>query len=303
MKHQITFYIFCSLLLISCGGNRNDSDSQDLNTLLGEKSSQSELSISEETMNEIIQSLPSPLEIATLIRETGLRYNPDFLNSTNNAKLYSTDTEKALAMGIYSGDLGYINIYEKSSAAFNYLGTVKRLADDLMIGQFFDIETIKRIASNSSKIDSLLYISTMSFEKMDRYLRDQKRSKLSVLLVTGTWIESVYLATQVVNNKRNDDLVERIAEQKMILDQILLIVSAYEDDALFKKVSDDLRRLKNEYDKVTITYNYQEPVTKEINGRLVIIDNSTTEVNMSDEQLVTIIGMVEEIRNKMALNS
>lgn len=303
MKHQITFYIFCSLLLISCGGNRNDSDSQDLNSLLGEKSSQSELSISEEAMNEIIQSLPSPLEIATLIRETGLRYNPDFLNSTNNAKLYSTDTEKALAMGIYSGDLGYINIYEKSSAAFNYLGTVKRLADDLMIGQFFDIETIKRIASNSSKIDSLLYISTMSFEKMDRYLRDQKRSKLSVLLVTGTWIESVYLATQVVNNKRNDDLVERIAEQKMILDQILLIVSAYEDDALFKKVSDDLRRLKNEYDKVTITYNYQEPETKEINGRLVIIDNSTTEVNMSDEQLVTIIGMVEEIRNKMALNS
>ena len=303
MKHQITFYIFCSLLLISCGGNRNDSDSQDLNTLLGEKSSQSELSISEETMNEIIQSLPSPLEIATLIRETGLRYNPDFLNSTNNAKLYSTDTEKALAMGIYSGDLGYINIYEKSSAAFNYLGTVKRLADDLMIGQFFDIETIKRIASNSSKIDSLLYISTMSFEKMDRYLRDQKRSKLSVLLVTGTWIESVYLATQVVNNKRNDDLVERIAEQKMILDQILLIVSAYEDDALFKKVSDDLRRLKNEYDKVTITYNYQEPETKEINGRLVIIDNSTTEVNMSDEQLVTIIGMVEEIRNKMVMNS
>ncbi len=303
MKHQITFYIFCSLLLISCGGNRNDSDSQDLNSLLGEKSSQSELSISEEAMNEIIQSLPSPLEIATLIRETGLRYNPDFLNSTNNAKLYSTDTEKALAMGIYSGDLGYINIYEKSSAAFNYLGTVKRLADDLMIGQFFDIETIKRIASNSSKIDSLLYISTMSFEKMDRYLRDQKRSKLSVLLVTGTWIESVYLATQVVNNKRNDDLVERIAEQKMILDQILLIVSAYEDDALFKKVSDDLRRLKNEYDKVTITYNYQEPETKEINGRLVIIDNSTTEVNMSDEQLVTIIGMVEEIRNKMAMNS
>jgi len=303
MKHQITFYIFCSLLLISCGGNRNDSGSQDLNSLLGEKSSQSELSISEEAMNEIIQSLPSPLEIATLIRETGLRYNPDFLNPTENASLYSTDTEKALAMGIYSGDLGYINIYEKSSAAFNYLGTVKKLADDLMIGQFFDIETIKRIASNSSKIDSLLYISTMSFEKMDRYLRDQKRSKLSVLLVTGTWIESVYLATQVVNNKRNDDLVERIAEQKMILDQILLIVSAYEDDALFKKVSDDLRRLKNEYDKVTITYNYQEPVTKEINGRLVIIDNSTTEVNMSDEQLVTIIGMVAEIRNKMVLNS
>lgn len=303
MKHQITFYILCGLLLISCGGNKKEADSQDLNALLAEKTSQSELSISEETMNDIIQSLPSPLEIATLIKESGLRYNPDFLNPTENAKLYSTDTEKALAMGIYSGDLGYINIYEKSTAAFNYLGTVKRLADDLMIGQFFDIETIKRIASNSNKIDSLLFISTMSFEKMDRYLREQKRSKLSVLLVTGTWIESIYLATQVVSNKRNDDLVERIAEQKMILDQILLIVSAYNDDPMFQRISDDLKALKSEYDKVTITYNYQEPITKEVNGRLVIIDNSTTEVNMNDEQLIKISALVKEIRDRMVQNS
>jgi hypothetical protein len=137
---------------------------------------------------------------------------------------------------------------------------------------------------------------------MDRYLRDQKRSKLSVLLVTGTWIESVYLATQVVSNKRNDDLVERIAEQKMILDQILLIVSAYNEDSMFQRISDDLKTLKSEYDKVTITYNYQEPITKEVNGRLVIIDNSTTEVHMSDEQLIQISALVKEIRNRMVNN-
>jgi hypothetical protein len=303
MKHQITFYIICSLFLISCGGNKKDSDSRDLNALLAEKTSQSELSISEETMNDIIQSLPSPLEIATLIKESGLRYDPDFLNPTENAKNYATDTEKALAMGIYSGDLGYINIYEKSTAAFNYLGTIKKLADDLMIGQFFDIEMIKRIASNSSKIDSLLYISTMSFEKMDKYLRDQKRGKLSVLLVTGTWIESFYLANRVVSNTKNADLIERIAEQKMILDQILLIVSAYNEDPMFQKISDELKTLKKEYDKVTISYNYVEPETMEINGRLVIVDKSTTEVHISDEQLVQICMLISDIRNRMVTNS
>lgn len=303
MKHQITFYIICSLLLFSCNGNKKDSNSQDLNALLAEKTSQSELSISEETMNDIIQSLPSPLEIATLIKESGLRYDPGFLNPTENARNYATDTEKALAMGVYSGDLGYINIYEKSTAAFNYLGTIKKLADELMIGQFFDIEMIKRMASNSSKIDSLLYISTMSFEKMDRYLRDQKRSKLSVLLVTGTWIESFYLATRVVSNTKNDDLIERIAEQKMILDQILLIVSAYNEDAMFQEITDELKELKKEYDKVTITYNYVEPETMEVNGRLVIVDKSTTEVHITDEQLAQICTLVKDIRDRMVTNS
>ncbi len=303
MKHQITFYIICSLLLISCGGNKKDQNSQDLNALLAEKTSQSELSISEETMNDIIQSLPSPLEIATLIKESGLRYDPGFLNPTQNAQNYATDTEKALGMGIYSGDLGYINIYEKSTAAFSYLGTIKKLADDLLIGQFFDIEMIKRMASNSSKIDSLLYISTMSFEKMDRYLRNQKRSKLSVLLVTGTWIESFYLATQVVKNTMNADLIERIAEQKMILDQILLIISAYNEDPMFQKITEELKELKKQYDKVTITYNYVEPETMEINGRLVIVDKSTTEVNITEEQLAQICSLVKEIRDRMVTNS
>jgi len=299
MKHPVYIYIIISLLLINCNGNKKNSQSEDLQSLLSQDSNQSELTISEESMNEIIQSLPSPLEIATLIKESGTRFNQDFLNPAENADNYTIDSERALAMGIYAGDLGYINIYEKASYALSYLRAVKKLADDLKIGQFFDISTIKRLASNNNKLDSLLFISTVSFEKMDKYLREQKRSKISVLLVTGTWIEGLSLATQVYNTTGNADLKERIADQKVVLDQILLIVSAYNKDEFFAKISEDLQTLKAEYDQVTITYNYQEPITKEINGRLVIIDNSTTEVDITEEQLVQIGKLVKEIRGRM----
>ena len=70
---------------------------------------------------------------------------------------------------------------------------------------------IARLSSNSDKIDSLIYLSTMNFEKMDSYLRSQKRSNLRVRLVTGTWLESLYLATQVAAEKQNESLIERIA--------------------------------------------------------------------------------------------
>ncbi|MFW5821487.1 MAG: hypothetical protein ACOCWA_09360 [Bacteroidota bacterium] len=302
MKNQFIICFLTSIFLFGCKNNEN-TDNNNIDALISENMDQEELSISEESMHEIIQSLPSPLEISTLIKASGSRFNEDLLNPAKNADMYSLDTEKAMAMGIYAGDLGYINIYEKGHVAISYLGTIKKIADDLKVGHFFDFETIKRIASNSKKLDSLLYISTMSFEKMDRYLRDQKRSKLSVLIVTGTWIESLYLATSVVEDKPSEELIERIAEQKMILDQIMLILSAYENDDYFAALLNDMHELKSEYNQVTITYHYEEPETHEVNGRLVIVDNSYTEVSIEDEQLKRIAEVINRIRANLLIKS
>jgi len=258
-----------------------------------------EPAISEESMGEIIQSFPSPIEIATLIKDGGTRFNEKYLNSKDNVGLYSTDDEKALAMGIYAGDLGYINIYSKSYLALGYLGTIKSLANDLKVGQFFDFETIKRFTSNSDKLDSLLYLTTLNFSRMDNYLRNQKRSKLSVLIVTGTWMEGLYLATQVVQTKTDEALKERIGEQKMILDQVMLLLSVYESDPFFNDLNYAMSPLKNLYDDVSIEYNYREPETKDVDGRLVVVDNSTTEVVITDDQVKEIGRLVTNLRNGM----
>jgi len=303
MKHLYLFCFILGLCFYGCNSNKGNTEKLDMNRLISENSETTELEISEESLNSIIQSLPSPLEIASLIKGSGVPFNEGLLNKVETQKNFTTDFEKSLAMGLFSGNLGYINVYEKSYLAIKYLSAIKNLADDLNIGQFFDFETIKRLSENSDKIDSLIYMSTVNFEKMDAFLRSQKRSNLSVLIVTGTWMESLYLATQVVKTKPNDELIERIAEQKMILDQVLLILSAYKSDPFFSDMLDNLTVLKTEFDKVTFTYVYQEPSTKEVNGRLVIVDNSTTEVTISDEQLAQITLAIEEIRSNIINNT
>jgi hypothetical protein len=292
-----------TLCLYGCNSNKGNPEKLDMNQLINENSSSQELEISEESLNSIIESLPNPLEIASSIKGSGVPFNEGLLNKTDNKENYTTDFERSLAMGIYSGNLGYINVYEKSYLAIKYLTTIKGLADDLKIGQFFDFETIKRLSSNSNKIDSLIYLSTVNFEKMDKFLRSQKRSNLSVLMVTGTWLESFYLATQVVKAKKNLVLIERIAEQKMVLDQVMLILSAYKKEEFFAVIIENMNLLKAEFDKVTITYNYKEPTTEEVNGRLVIVDNSTTEVNVTDEQVKLITDVIEKIRTKIVTSS
>jgi len=303
MKPLVIVGLLLSLLFWGCRNQQNDSGKIDMNQLLNENETDENISISEESLYTIIESFPSPLEIASLIKESGVVFNESLLNSTDYAVRYTTDPERALAMGIYSGNLGYINVYGKSYMALKYLGTIKSLADELNVGQFFDFETIGRLSANSDKIDSLIYLSTLNFQKMDSYLRSQKRSNLSVLLVTGTWVESLFLATQVVGARYSSELVERIAEQKMILDHVMVILSVYENQRLFRALISNMTALKEEYDKVTITYTYAEPSTKEVNGRLVIVDNSTTEVNITQEQLETISTLVSRIRTNIVENN
>jgi hypothetical protein len=298
MKLINALIIILSLSFIACGGNKSNKDKININSLLDE-STEGNLEISAESMNEIIGSIPSPIEIAMVIKQSGTDFNESLLNPQDNAKLITSDQGKALSIGIYGGDLGYINIYEKSYLTVNYLNTIKNQANDIGIGQFFDFSTIKRMASNSDKMDSLIYLSTVNFNKMDAFLRSHKRSKLSILMVTGTWTEGLYIATKVAKENMNKDLMEWIGFQKIIINQLLLGLTAYKNDVFFSKIITDFNMLKEQYDKIAISYEYHEPESKEVDGRLVIVDKSTSTVNITPEQAIKIGDLVSQIRTNM----
>ncbi len=297
MKKILTV-LLPAFLLMSCGG----SDDKLENTVKQGDSLTGPLKpidVSEETINGIIQSIPTPIEIASLLKSNGATYDAAILNSTDNANKYNTNYNKSLNIGIYSADLGYINIYEKTFSAINYLSTVKGLADDIKVGQFFDFETLKRLASNNSNYDSLLYVSTDNFNKMDGFLREQKRGELSVLMISGAWLEGLYIATQVNTQIKNPELKDRIGFEKINLDNILVILNAYKQDKYFANIVSEFDKLKAIYDNIKITYEYKEPETKEVNGQLVIVNNSKSTVNINDEQLKNVTEAIAQVRTAL----
>lgn len=300
MKLRSAIFIVLCLLLAACGGNKK-KEKIDINSLMNEN--EGNLEISSESMNSIIESIPSPLEIAMVIKQSGMDFNQDMLNDQSNAKLYTTDQAKAFNIGVYGGDLGYINIYEKAYLTVNYLTTIKGIADDINIGQFFDFSTIKRMASNSEKMDSLIYLSTINFNKMDAFLRNQKRSNLSLLMITGTWTEGLYVATQVFKQNNSKEIMEWVGYQKIIVDQLMLGLSAYKNDEYFQALITDFSSLKKQFDSISIVYDYHEPESVEVDGRLVIVDKSTSTVNITDVQVNQIGELVTKIRSRLITNS
>jgi hypothetical protein len=291
-----------ALLLVSvwaCDSSKTPNTEAYLAALDSTRLAQPE--ISEEVISDILQQIPSPLEISVLLKQSGSRYDQAMLNDPKNTKIYNTSYEKAINLGIYGTDMGYTNIYEQNQDAIFYLNSVKELADELSIGQFFDFGTIKRLATNSSNLDSLLYLTTKNFNNINSYLQNQKRSNLSILILTGGWLEALHITCQVAQkNPDNTLLTERIGEQKVIMDNIMLLLSFYsESNSSMAAYLNELKPLANAYSKIKIVHTYAEPTFVEVDGMLVVKDNSTSEVIMSPENLQEITSITQSIRKNI----
>ena len=283
-------------MIISCksGGDKTETLDIDESELV-----EGELEISKEVIDDIIQSVSSPVEMAALVKDLGIEFSNRYLAPTENVEKLSTNFKQALNLGVFGADLGYLNMYNKTASVIEYISAIKTLADEIRVGQFFDFTTLKRLAQNYQNLDSLMYMSLHSFNEMDQYLRDNNRSSLSALIITGVWIEGLYLATQVAKDSPHPDLAERIGEQKIILEKLLLIINNYSKDKLFSDLLKDLQTINKKFKDVEITYIPGEPEPKEENGMLIIIQHEESVVKISDEQLQDIIATAEEIRNKL----
>ena len=242
----------------------------------------------------------SPIEIANLLQVRGVPFSQRYLASSLEASNQVSSFDKALAMGILGANLGYLNIYEKTGNSIEVLASIKKLAEDLRVGQFFDFETIKRLSLNNSSLDSLLYLSIDSYNKIDNYLREDNRSQLSSLMLVGAWIEAQYFATQVMKTNPDELLRDRIGEQKYFLADLIKLVEPYCDsDEQFGELCRDLREIYSKYETVKITYTRGEPVKSEKDGGLLITQTETSRVEMTDQQLGEIIDKMGMVRNKL----
>ncbi len=291
-KLRIYLLLLTPLLLQFCHSRTNELN------MPGYELTKGEVELPAQAMEDIIDNISSPIEMAALIKNMGVPFSNKYLINLDNINSYSTNFKMAYNLGILGADLGYLNVYEKTGTAINYLSAINKLADALKVSQFFDFSTLKRLATGNSNMDSLIFLSVHSYNEMDDHLRETDRSNLSALMVAGVWIEGMYQVTQVALQKHDDALAEYIGEQKLILNDLLLILKNYERDEQFAALIKDYELIKAEFDNVKIRYEINDPEEREENGMLVIVQKESSVVNISKEVLNDIILVTERIRNK-----
>ncbi|MCT4647611.1 MAG: hypothetical protein N4A74_21670 [Carboxylicivirga sp.] len=291
----LTMIIAAISVLSACSGSSKKSNESDELTLSAPAESGA-LELSEEVMSDVIQNISSPVEMAAIIKATGVDFSQKILNDADKVDNYNTSYKRALNLGVYSADLGYINTFDKNNIVVSYLVAIKSLSEGIKVGQFFDFNALKRMATNNNNLDSLMQISISSFNQMDSYLRSQKRSNVSSLIVTGAWIEGLYLTGNVIEQTNNESLVNRIAEQKDIINIIEIIIKNYGNDPDFAELAQRLGKLKSAYDGVKITTEFAEPQTIEQDGKLIIVQDEISHVEVTPEQMNAIINEIKSLR-------
>ena len=259
--------------------------------------------LSPEAIADISSNISSPVEIANLLQMLEVPFSQNYIASSIDPNKQNTNFNKALKLGILGADLGYLNMYEKTGSALDILSSIRKLSEEMKVGQFFDFESIRRLSQNRTNLDSLLFISLDSYTQIDSYLRENDRGHLSALMIIGVWIEGQYIATQVVSQKPDPILFDRIGEQKIILNDLLLLLSPYcNRDSEFTEICKDFQKIKTAYQDVRITFTLGDPTSVEKDGGLVITQNETSVVEMTDEQLKGIVEITKDIRNRLISN-
>lgn len=297
MREMLLIAVVGTALLSGCSQCSNSGVNSDFEIpdSLAEKGSV----VSEGVIGEMVENISSPVETAALIKRLKVPFDKDLLIPTKAAANFNTNFQKALGLGLYGTDLGYLNMFEKTSEVLSYISVVKDLADGIQVGQFFDFNSLKRLATNNESLDSLIVISQQSYNGIDKYLRETNRSSLSIVIVTGVWTEGMYLASRVAQQTKNAQMIETVADQKIVLATLLPLLRMYESDPNIKELADNVESLKTLYDKVKITYEKGEPEMKEVDGKITFVQKDKQFVEASPELMDEIMSEIISMRNKM----
>ncbi len=254
------------------------------------------MSPKDDFIKSIIESIPNPLELTTLIKETGTEYVKGELASSSSASKYTDSYERALNLGVYGTDLGFASIYNKNQDVLDYLSAIKELANGLNIGQFFDAETLKELTSNSDNLEELIRSSTRNLQDINEQLQTEKREHLSVLFVTGGWIESTHLLADMQKKTKNAAMRERLAEQKLVLDRLMLALDAHKTQPKFNTLIAQLKEVQKVYRNVTEEKTAVKSVTVITENGPEVRNTGGITYKMTDQQAAELGALLNGIR-------
>lgn len=282
--------------LQSCNSDNSD---QELKDVEAESEMDAEKEMKAEKVRQVLYSIPSPIETATLVKMSGVDFNSKSMNDPNKVGDYNTTKSQSFNLGVYGSDLAYSSIFERSQEALHYFSAVKLLSDELGVSSVINDENISRFERNIENRDSLMVFVNEIFWAIDAGLIEDDRAYVSAIVMTGGWVEAVYILLKNGKSMTGEGL-ERVkqivADQKYSLENILNLISAYNEDENLMILSSELQGIDMLFDRI-IVQDTETSVTENADGK-VILGGGPENVQISDELMEQIYAEVNKIRTK-----
>lgn len=235
--------------LSSCDGDKTNPVTYDTlrDTIIG-----TDISDSVKTrFKNLVSTMPVPFDILKQFSGAHLAFKSELPNDPKNAAAYNGVSEQSFILGIYGADLAYMISQDKLSEAAPFLKAIRRLSDAVVVPSAFDANMLKRYESNQNTKDSMQGLVRTSYRQIDSSLQGNDRLALASLVLTGGWLESIYLTTQHIGDEQQNDknkvLFDMLAVQQPYLENITALLGSFPNDILCKNLHADLEQLKKNF--------------------------------------------------------
>jgi len=157
--------------------------------------------------------LPSPIQIAHILKKSGLIYDGRLVNDPSKYDQYQTRTNGLLNLGVYTGDLAYCILNDRTEESLKFVEAIKKLGDKHDLSDIY-LSDDGNLESAVNNRDSLINFIIQTQENLNDYAHNS--NQLSILLVTftGAWVETVYIGAHAENSspeKLNETLLEEMS--------------------------------------------------------------------------------------------
>lgn len=246
--------------------------------------------------------IPSPEGLFSFIKDGKLKFSDAVLNPTNNIDNYIDTRSKELNFGIYSADLAYVASFNKYQQSVDYLNTVRTLSDDIGISAVFDQNLIGRIDNIIDDQDSLLKVTSDSYLSIVRYLESSDRKKSLALIVTGGWVESIFVVVNLLDNYKQDaKIIALLASQKHVVSNLTSYLDQLKFDESIQMTINELKPLSDFYEKLEVQQDEPKSGQQKTEGKIVVGGNA--KIIMTEAQFLTLKKEITSVRNKMIKKS
>jgi hypothetical protein len=265
MKAIVTILFVGTIAFTACKTNSSKQSQTAANDSLNKTLLEDTTSVIDGAI-PIFYNMYLSVEMSSLFKTIGAIYNPKILNSPDHVSNYNISTDKALNLGVYAVDLSYAKYFDQFDPAGKYLNAMHKLSTDLGIPDDKFMLSKKRIENNITNKDSLVRIANELYSVTEQYLRENERESAAAFIVAGGWTEAMYIATNLVTrNEKDIELIERIAEQKQSLENLIVLLKKYEKEIAVKEFLSKLFDLKTTFAKLEVDKNNLDTTYNELN--------------------------------------
>ena len=276
-----TMLIVVGMLFMACG-NETPKDESVTST------AKDSVIAEESETNTVSYSLPSPLQIASIFKKSGLKYQDGITTSLKDPSKYTTNLSKSLNLGVYSADLSYCVLNKQNQEAMTYMKLCRQLAENLGMGSVFEQSNLsKRFEKNLGNEDSLAYIIAELQMVTDMYLDENEQPQITAIVFSSAWIEIMYLGSKKKKKNKDKSMNTKLTEQMTILGSIVNALKAVQKkDPAIDGLIADVQSIKNIYDEL--------PSVK----ANPIKEDEDKDITLTDEEVLQLTKRISELRAK-----